>query len=288
MGHIFSNAVCVLSWLGDDNGNAKHAFNLIHRIANHWPYTYESNGWNNLPLLPASDPIFDDRRSWKAICSLIDKNPYFKRAWIQQEIGLARDAIIYWGGYKISWNTLTAVSSFLIRHSPILYERFGLQSSARLYNAGHLYNEQRLEVNGETTFWHLLAIARRLEVTDERDMIYCFLTHPSARERDSQQPFILPDYSKSVDQVYTEVATKGLVSQNNPLVLSLVFHASDISKRRMPSWVHDLVRQDGFPPLLNWHSDYTAGTADDCKMVVSATGSKLLIHGAIFGYTAVL
>jgi hypothetical protein len=36
---IFNNAVCVLSWLGYDNGKAKHAFSLINRIAEHWPYT---------------------------------------------------------------------------------------------------------------------------------------------------------------------------------------------------------------------------------------------------------
>jgi hypothetical protein len=144
------------------------------------------------------------------------------RAWIQQEVRLARDAIIYWGGHQISWGRLATVSAFLVRHYPILYERFGLVSSTRLYNAEHMYNGQHLQVNDETTFWHLLAFARRLEVMNGTK--FTVFSRPFPRppvlviKTANSHLFCLITFSESANQIYTEVATKGLISQMNPLV----------------------------------------------------------------------
>jgi hypothetical protein len=71
MGSIYNKARRVLSWLGDDGGNAKAAFDLIYRIPTRWSYT--NSDYNNRlrapSLLEASDPIFGERlgASWEAL-----------------------------------------------------------------------------------------------------------------------------------------------------------------------------------------------------------------------------
>jgi hypothetical protein len=76
--------------------------------------------------------------------------------------------------------------------------------------------EEPTEENGQLlvpygkTFWDVWVSTRRLQVSDPRDIIYAFLSHPTARGTDGQTSFVLPDYAKDVGRVYTEVATEGL------------------------------------------------------------------------------
>ena len=93
MRNIFEEAEMTIGWLGDSPG-AEKAFNLIEK-------TKQLSSVESFSKLQ-SDP----ESGWHEFEELMS-NEWFERAWIVQEIAVARAQILRYGGREIEWETLT-------------------------------------------------------------------------------------------------------------------------------------------------------------------------------------
>ncbi|TVY47018.1 Heterokaryon incompatibility protein 6,OR allele [Lachnellula occidentalis] len=231
MGTVYSSASRVIAWLGDDGGNAKMAFDFIRRLQHKWPYNYNEG----VPQLDPDHPVFLDLVLWKALQKFAS-NAYFERGWVQQEIGLAKYAIIYWRAFEISWDSICRIShNFLVHYGPFPVHKFGLYLGA-LHSTFTFYltnGRRELVANRryildqtphEKDFWNILYNSKDLRYSDRHDVVCAFLGHPSACFGENKAPIVLIDYTKSLNQVYTELAVRGLVDLKNSSTLSFVSH----------------------------------------------------------------
>ncbi|RYP56139.1 hypothetical protein DL771_012084 [Monosporascus sp. 5C6A] len=99
------------------------------------------------------------------------------------------------------------------------------------------------------SFIYELHRAGHLNVTDDRDRVFAMLGHYSIRNgHNSELKGLEADYTKSVEEVYTDVAARALIGDNESLItLGAVQHtrlpsstkASRKRKRKLPPWVPD-------------------------------------------------
>jgi hypothetical protein len=271
MGQIYSKAALVISWVGTPGEDASIAFELISRlnpIVKLWrsekpKFTYVHN----------SDKLFERAgvtkvrpREWMALISFFERQ-YFSRAWIVQEIVLAKRALLMLGHYFIDWTELTNLSQMMVncKWIPILQLYAGSSMSAENLRLtlgtpavyAHIrflckqYGpNERDQLHSPTTrsdaraFHVLLELllyeTQLFQATDPRDNIYAILsivshafgaTYPTI-------DLLCPDYHFPVRKVFVNV-TRELVTKTGSIsVLSLVDHDSK-QIPDLPSWVPD-------------------------------------------------
>jgi len=295
MAKIYRIAEKVIAWLGDDYGNAKTLFDFVCKLQQLWPHDIHKL----VPQLESDHPIFQHRAGWKALGKLFE-HVYFKRGWIQQEIGLAKEAIICWGNSEVPWNLICRMNyNFLTAHFDIIDERFDVNSTAAkntdlLYSTQERYQRvtnSECKTSGETpmkkNFWSILRISRNLRFSDHHDVVYAFLGHPAAEALSGpdKAPLVPIDYSKDVYQLYTELAVKGLMEFQNPLVLSLVNHSGESPNPKLPSWAHDL--SPGNNDYVGYNVErFSAGTDTPMTLSINECNTRLTVRGFSFDTVA--
>ncbi|PMD32530.1 HET-domain-containing protein [Hyaloscypha variabilis F] len=258
MKDIYSQAWRVVVWLGEDEEeNAETAITIIEKAAE---YCYSDSGallkdgdsrdnilrtvtvdpetpWSekkqqrNLP-----DSRYEANRKssgdWAAI-SKFYSNTWFTRIWIVQEVAFA-PAVMYIGAHEVGWTSVAAAAKWLLAKG---YTHV-VQDSSRYRQAWSIYYLHLLH--------QTLSIPRLLgfvksNSTDPRDKVFALLGFLDEESRSS--PYLQPDYTKSVTEVYTDVV-RYIIQRNSPRVGSLrnvweVF--GDIPSdpdERFPSWVY--------------------------------------------------
>jgi hypothetical protein len=116
MSTIYANAERILAWIGlDEKGDAEFTFGRMSQI-NEWlemkwaccPPNCED--WERNDIYTALVFKLDHRLLQgdrvKSAFEAFFQRPYFVRAWVQQEIGLAKDVDIFWGEWTISWQNI--------------------------------------------------------------------------------------------------------------------------------------------------------------------------------------
>jgi hypothetical protein len=249
---IYASADKVLVYLGANPTNqASLAFSVICAIASGGSIDTHPVGQANfyvrgassahMPDLPCREgpPPASFRFFWSAVAALFAR-PWFWRIWCLQEIALARSAMVHWGECAVDW-THVGLAAARLRTS--WKEVLGLYELAGVYNAYLMY---RLNEHGgyglepvRCGFGRLLAFTRGFGCGDDRDRVYGLLGIPTS-DTDVQkgEVFVTPDYSKSTNEVYTEVARKILETKGSLSLLLSVQHGGDIDENSgLPSWV---------------------------------------------------
>jgi len=293
MSFIYAGAHCVLSWLGWEEGeegrrHMQDAIRFIHAFMN----DPEAGLCDARVLLlhqdyladPAEDLAHlseDDRRrfkeqasKWEAVKFFFEIE-YFHRAWIVQELGLAREALLITalkpaddgakadGGNSagrgvtaededwalevdiIDWPLVGRFVEFLDYNGASLVTHLGLVS----WVAHHILMVWATKEGGtpDCDFLTGMHWTRILRVTDPRDRAFSLLGHPMAVL--GGELVIRPDYTRTRGVIYTRLAVNFIRKTNNLYIVSLVDHEDDPSleqwdwdpqhEARMPSWVPD-------------------------------------------------
>jgi hypothetical protein len=183
-----------------------------------------------------------------------------------QEIALAKSVTVVCGTRTFPWENLSRTLSFLraskwyhhlqtdkLRHIKSLQKNPGiykciLQSKLNV-GVGPVYLNalrQRLaqigfEEDQKPPLRTLLEIHRFSESTDPRDKVFAFLGLADRKMMPfrTQPDALVPNYNRSVQDVYTDTARILMTSHGS---LSLLSHVEDPSHRRIPnlsSWVLD-------------------------------------------------
>ena len=157
---------------------------------------------------------------------------WFSRVWTVQEAALGKDPCILWGATEIPWKQVIGVNQWLL-------------SKAR--HVWYYLKPWLNDVHGRG-FWlpiwpmpnyiEVLARAKTLHCSDDRDRIYAFLGSPKARVGDSDEVIIRPNYDKDVRAIYTDFAVAWLTKTHDLKLLSTVEHTlATLNDDRIPSWV---------------------------------------------------
>ncbi|KAF1914884.1 heterokaryon incompatibility protein-domain-containing protein [Ampelomyces quisqualis] len=302
MSSIYASASRVLAWLGWEEGEEgrRHMQDAIRFIQTFMRDT--EAGLNDARILLLHHDHLADRtedlahlsednrclfeeqaRKWGAVKAFFEIE-YFHRAWIVQELGLAREALLItalkptdnsqYDGYAlevdiIDWPLVGRFVKLLDYSGASLVTHLGLLS----WVAHHILMVWETKEDGSPDCDFLTGMhwTRILRVTDPRDRAFSLLGHPMA-VMDSEL-VIHPDYTRTRGVVYTRLAVNFIRKTKNLYIVSLVDHEDDPCleqqawdpqyEARMPSWVPD------------WHSinrttpvDYpTAAAANEDDLI---------------------
>jgi hypothetical protein len=160
MGSIYINAEEVLIWLGRET--------LFARSLCDW---IQAENWSECP-----DSL---RRQWDGI----RLNPYWCRAWIVQEVLLARSVTVVLPGVRLDYNLL----GLAITRSADLTQ-LDEDAGAQLWSFWYERRKKSRQLTGDPVtvdwirhqrdgvgFWDLIQMHKNAKCTDERDRIYSLL-----------------------------------------------------------------------------------------------------------------
>ncbi|KAL1846610.1 hypothetical protein Daus18300_014201 [Diaporthe australafricana] len=221
MGSIFGGARQVLICMGDppNSGEDEHVSSLMNAFAL-WGRQLDT------PVLGEGDPLRTDAR-WHSVARFMHL-PWFRRAWVIQEVGLARDPRVFYGRCEFGYREMLRVLRWA--GSQMWAVQFAIPSLL-VHREWSDWTQQK----GPRSFIDLLNHAALLDCSDRRDHVFAFLGHPLARNEDGN-PLVFPDYSKSVEQVYFDVSYL-LMRRLGLRLLSSVEHRESTIREELPSWV---------------------------------------------------
>lgn len=225
MGRIFSGARYVFACIGDAPANTTDdILSLCRQLG-------DTIRDGEALTLHSRDPLWEDAR----FTSLgeITSRPWFSRAWILQEAGLAKDPRILFGAAEISYRKLIKLiralplqlaANFRIRAWLVHMEWTVWSDVWWQYSSSEVY-----------TFLDLLGHASFLTCKDPRDRIYAFLGHPLSQAYNGL-PLVTPDYEKDTNLVYLETTAR-LMQFEGLRVLTKVNNTDESLSEDLPSWV---------------------------------------------------
>ena len=258
MREIYAAAEIVMVFLGMKSEESTMACNLIGKlcelfqndtidlegagpqrspsIARKYPFEDEKLQELGLPLTEAVD--------WVALADLLSK-AYFERMWVLQELVMARGPILaFCGSYQLPFAALQTTLIILLATG------WNFEMKQRADERGRHVEMQALDfLPIVTTLMHsqgkrlelqmLLDMSRCLLATDPRDKIFALLGMATEIEAGKEMSISLrPDYSKSVQQVFTEV-TGAFIAKGDLSLLSSVEREGVRQVKDLPSWVPD-------------------------------------------------
>ncbi|PTB63800.1 HET-domain-containing protein [Trichoderma citrinoviride] len=249
MNAVYKNASKVLVWLGRDaDGVAADAVRMVHYLDGVFK---DDEAHEAFKVAHEEHLAMQSAERWIPLAKLT-KLPWFHRIWIVQEIGTTAPATLYWGDVEMDWDTLSFVAGILNERYHHLRTRFFIGTSnirylrQRFVEPAEAHDSQ---FHNRGTFAYELHRARHLLAQDPRDHVYAFLGHFSLTKGGSKElRGLVADYSKSVEEVYLDVAVRGLRGADDLIMLSATHHSRPNNRRRapgnerhldLPSWVPD-------------------------------------------------
>nr|XP_036580247.1 het domain-containing protein [Colletotrichum truncatum]KAF6788079.1 het domain-containing protein [Colletotrichum truncatum] len=256
MNVIYRNAKHVLVWLGHDEQKvARAAFDLVSDLAATFADRERRAAFDRRQA-ENSASCNDSHDMWSPLRALTSLS-WFTRAWIVQEIGTRAPATLFWGDVYIEWEVLHSVCKDLTDYHHLRKE-VDIQTPKVKYMYRRFIEPDRSSRHANRfSFLYELHRARHLMASDPRDRVYAMLGHYSIRNTPNQEIRALkPDYSKTLEEVYNDVATRGLIGDDKSLLtLASVQHKtvpskqhalelssldySSVSPNKLPSWVPD-------------------------------------------------
>jgi hypothetical protein len=281
MGAVYGKAEHVLCWLGPFNGQedgelrARLAIRFLRKF-NDKPHEHLRTAHQHLHF---GDDVADTDgallNSWLAIKELFDLE-YFHRAWIIQEVGLARHARLFWGNPDVwlDWTEVASFCSFMDANGASIINHLQLKS----WVANHINLVWARDSTGKPvySFVEVLHWARVHRSTDPRDYIYALISHPSATVNGSL--LIQPNYSITPTQAYTELALNVIERTNSLQILAFVDHHEQSGVLILPTWVPDWHALNLVAPL-RFPTHAAADTDNSISVVESEKGMILKCRG---------
>lgn len=245
-------------------------------------------------------------QAWKWKCiKMCFEIEYFHRAWIVQELGLAREAIMC-AAVKPRADDADGIVALGFLDWPLIGRFVTVIDCSAASLVTHLgllcwithHTVMVWEVKADGTpacdFLTSMHWTRVLNATDPRDRVYSLLGHPYAMV--DGRLIIKPDYTIARGVLYTKLAASFIRRTRNLDAVSLVDHEEDpclqervwdpTEEGRMPSWVPDWQSINRTTPF-----DYpiAAAVAEDDRIrvegdILLGTGGRPLPHLLVWGW----
>ncbi|KAH7330151.1 heterokaryon incompatibility protein-domain-containing protein [Rhexocercosporidium sp. MPI-PUGE-AT-0058] len=185
MKDIYAYAKEVVVWLGPDEEDiAAELFKDIEEVLNSLEASIEESfedldGLQWLHYDGTPSPVMEK-------LFLLFKREYFARTWVIQEVGLTNRPFAHWGKSVVNFNKIGLVAMAGLKYFRPTLSSFGyLKEFERVANLYQAY----LPRPGPQRLCDIIHRTRLNQVTDSRDKIYAFISHPSARQNTGDFPY---------------------------------------------------------------------------------------------------
>lgn len=232
MGQIYRRSSTTIAWLGEEDkfsNDAMDAFRRLGRIAKQ-----------------AAVPVNLDSAEKEACARLLSRN-WFTRSWIIQEVILSEKILVILGKkhvefelYAVTCN-LSQLSGFRAdgREDPANSDSLLARDRAygTIQTLEALQNGRELVSKGQLpSFMSIMNKCPAHHCSDPRDKIYSLLGI-SSEFSSAGKTLLIPDYTKSVTQVYTEATSFLITARKDLAVLNMVTELK--TTLDLPSWTPD-------------------------------------------------
>ncbi|KAL8717642.1 MAG: hypothetical protein Q9225_005131 [Loekoesia sp. 1 TL-2023] len=202
-------------------------------------------------ISPSNKEIFPDPgtrcyKGWLGIKDMLLNRPYWRRTWIYQEATVSPASTRFYCGNSYFNMILVSASVFMANHfTEFAHVDFHFQDIARCPAFAISSFRTDGKIRYGDSLLDLIDFLRSTETSEPRDKVYALLGTAS----DLRPSSIEPEYLKSLEDVYTDVARFSLSQPNHGLqVLGHVMHFPFGSGRKrcstyvgtgFPTWVPD-------------------------------------------------
>jgi hypothetical protein len=295
MKDIYTLCTRDLIWLGDpgDQSDVEQGIGALTRMQS---LDYRRRGDKVAFNKKISDEELGtdvDSSIWLSIYEILDEPKLWERVWVMQEIACSPDALILIGAHSMPWSVLSGI----LDHSGIPDRFHGPFSHATdrqsLWNSfarAQVIEHQRDSISKvqpiNSTLMDVLSRFRNTYSTDPRDKIYGLL----GLATDGQE--IIPDYNKSVQDVYLEVVQKQIEKEQNldmitqslwPLGPEPTDDSPSSNRTEIPSWLPNFSSTQTQTLLFAQRSIFAAGPPTFKHPIDITPAGKLRLHGAFLG-----
>ena len=287
IGLIFEGASRVLVWLGEDEREeSKLVISLLHDIGSR----VDNNPTESCTLgqmLRPKELSQLETEAWSAVARVLNQ-PWFRRVWTLQEIGLAIDAVMFYGRAEFTFDVILKVLCFLDTDGQLFKPYFNIKLHARygfcfFFYKGfdpdllRRYARSRLQI---ADFLAVLKYARDFGASEAQDRIYAF--NGLSTTLTGIDHVIGVDYNKTRVETFTEFATKYI---KQPSGLRILCHVDtgrlEISSDQAPSWAPMWDKVKNTHELgSKLHFYYAGGLYDPPHLYIS--DGVLRVRGCIF------
>ncbi|PMD64854.1 uncharacterized protein K444DRAFT_554213 [Hyaloscypha bicolor E] len=277
---IFQNSTCVLAFLGNDEQSDAaletlmqiQAKDAIKENSGEWPDGLSKipPSWDGQPIPLQNDPI------WTAIGALFER-PWFRRAWVIQEVVVAPSVRVICGAWIVDWNDLFSAVEVIQRVSDVSSDVFSLVRQNWAYFIT-LAKQRELEANKtRLPLFELLESFRYTESTWQRDHFFALLGLASDGENSAYDP----DYSSYFEVIVRRFAC-ALAKKEG--VVELLYRAGINSEEaRFPSWIPNWTetKQDSLYSLSSRGTKWAAALDTEPNFQCDPNSDELKIYGLL-------
>lgn len=292
MDRVYSQAGRVVSWLGESDSQVDGAIGVLGRL-------------KDVPLGRVSQPDFDVARfvkdiandDWLALGALLSR-PYFKRAWIVQEIAMAKQLLVVCGKHTLRWDDLVHCSAVLEKSTAwtMLSRYISVFRSVQDHVSPEARRPQSLHYGGQLAALleaqntvrdpsvapeNLLLLGKQFDATVPLDKYFAMLGLHRRRLGGAAAAgdALRVDYSKSLKNIALEFAKSHIQASGSLRILSLVedaVHRSPASAE-FSSWLPDPTAP--LRPLPFDTSLWMTAQAHPPRKPPTVEGDTLLVQG---------
>ncbi|KAM7196642.1 HET domain containing protein [Rhypophila sp. PSN 637] len=179
---------------------------------------------------------------WEFFIAAITE-PWWSRLWCVQEVMLAPDAVMVYGRWRLPWSLVETCSKNHRRHRDGCCARYASQlpQRYRMFQQDDLIERRPVSdlLHGYSLdLDRILRLFSHKSCQDPRDKVYGLL---GLLDRDAY-PTILPNYTKSVREVYMD-ATRAIIGKSPgdlKFLTGFGFGSDTTNTFQLPSWVRNL------------------------------------------------
>lgn len=269
---IFKHATQVLVWLGlDPDGLASRAFQLCKSLCS----IFDDELLAVLCMKAGAEFDWIPNKHWDALRELTEL-PWFRRAWIPQEIGTDTPAIVQWGHAHIKWEPLVQAMRKLAQNWE-LRKKHNIHTRlvTSLYR-GFVEQPDVAGVPAQQNFVYQLYLSALTVASDPRDYVFSRLGHYSAWIASERKMIIQPDYDNSIEAIYHEIAIRSLKAYSNLTILNAVINDA---KTQLPSWVPRWDTEQRLCNLIGYPGRYKAFVAQNLEISFEDDFKTLVLKG---------
>jgi hypothetical protein len=169
------------------------------------------------------------------------RDPWFRRVWILQEATISSNLIFQHGFHTVSLGALHA-ANLCAYNEPLQIRSEGLSLIRKIGSLRRRCNSFREELKMS----YLLRMSRHCKTSDDRDKIYGLpgilraKRHIKGHPNPESEYGLLPDYSKSAEQLFIEVAMFLIDEERSLNAFRYCCAGISTSKYKLPSRTQDL------------------------------------------------
>jgi hypothetical protein len=279
MKDIYRKAIHVVIWLGKQTAEDADAFTLLSRFEKLFREKGVVDVGNVENYLYGLDLPVEESPEWTALVRFFQR-PWFQRIWVLQEAVMARTMTLVCGSHLVGWVliyqvALSVQSSGVLGayqidpHAPGIGCAVVIGKLKIAHELGHTEDWTRLE---------LLRLTRKYNATDPRDKV--FALHGVVTDPASIGSAV--DYSKSLEDVYTDVVVHELMQKKTLFSLANAGITAYPHNPQLPTWVADWSHDNERKTIIAAGAKFNADGGSRPILSISENRKVLTIQGFVF------